>query len=83
MLSVIGAGCILLATPGPSGNVACYSGYTLYCSDVQVGALPTCAEWNHQFIVAQDAMKKSGCMSQDGSTSTCAWIGPTLPGSHQ
>jgi hypothetical protein len=26
-----------------------------------------------------EQMKKSGCMSQDGSSSSCAWIGPKLP----
>lgn len=80
MFSFIGAGCVALAM---SGAVACYSGSTLYCSDVQIGSLPTCAEWNRQVLAAQEAMKKSGCMSQDGSSSSCAWIGPKLPGTYQ
>ncbi len=61
-----------------NGAIACYSGTTLYCSDVQIGSLPTCSAWNRQFMAAQDAMKKSGCMSMDGSSSTCPWIGPML-----
>jgi hypothetical protein len=76
MLSFIGAGCMALAM---SGGVACYSGQTLYCSDVQNGSFPTCTEWNRRMQAAMEQMKRSGCMSQDGSSSSCAWIGPALP----
>lgn len=76
MMSFMSAGCFALAMAGQS---ACYSGTTLYCSDVPVGSLPTCQEWNRQTQAAMEQMKKSGCMSQDGSSSSCAWIGPKLP----
>lgn len=79
MLAVISAGCMALAM---SGGVACYSGSTLYCSDILIGSLPTCTEWNRQTQEAMEQMKKSGCMSQDGSSSSCAWIGPKLPGTN-
>ena len=75
-MMMIASGCVALAL---AGGAACYSGTTLYCSDVPVASLPTCTEWNRQVLAAQEAMKKSGCMSQDGSSSSCAWIGPKLP----
>ena len=72
----LSAGCVALAM---SGQVACFSGQTLYCSDMPIGFLPTCTEWSREVAAAQDQMKRSGCMSQDGSSSSCAWIGPQLP----
>lgn len=73
----LATGCFALAM---SGQVACYSGTAIYCSDQNYGLpVPTCAEWNRQFQAAEDAMKKSGCMSQDGSSSSCVWTGPQLP----
>ena len=73
----IASGCIALMM---SGHVACYSGTTLYCSDQNFNLpIPTCAEWNKEWQMAIDAAKQSGCMSQDGSTSSCVLTAPQLP----
>lgn len=68
------AGCLALVV-----GSACYSNGVLYCSDLQVGNLPTCQEFNRQTQAAMDRAKARGCMSQDGSTSSCVWDGPQIP----
>ena len=70
-------GCFALAI---NGQVACYSGTTIYCSDQNIGLqVPTCTEWDKQVQTEMERQKMSGCMSQDGSSSSCAWNGPHIP----
>lgn len=66
------SGCIALVV-----GVLCYSGgpegAKVYCSDQPIPATFTCLEWNDMMTAQIEAGKRSGCMSQDGSSSSCVF----------
>jgi hypothetical protein len=70
------SGCVTLAIAG----MLCFSGIgvetKIYCSDNPILGVMTCEQWNAAFNAQIEAAKRSGCMSQDGSSSSCTFTMP-------
>jgi hypothetical protein len=78
MFGMMMSGCIAIA----AGNL-CFSangdGAKIYCSDFPMTGTFTCKEYNAVIEAETEAAKRSGCISADGSTSTCAFQMPNPP----
>ena len=49
------------------------------CSDTPMPRTFTCKEYHDQISARIEAGKRMGCMSQDGSTSSCLFTMPSPP----
>lgn len=71
-------GCIAIAM-----GMVCYSGDSsgtkITCSDLPMQGTFTCKEWSDMLNTQIEAGKRSGCMSQDGSSSSCMFVLPHPP----
>lgn len=78
MFGTMTAGCVALLV----GSM-CYSGdgknVRITCSDQPMPGVFTCKEWNAMMAAQMEAGKRMGCMSADGSSSSCLFPMPTPP----
>ncbi len=72
------ASCISIAV-----GMICYSsdgnGTKITCSDIPMQGTFTCKEWNDLMNTQVEAGKRNGCMSPDGSSSSCLFVLPHPP----
>lgn len=69
-LALLAYGMAVCFSPGSDGRPV------IYCSDTPVSGVPTCEDYNRRMSAEIERMKRTGCMSQDGSSSSCAFTAP-------